>query len=641
MSTIKRAIHFDFHTMPGIYDFNRDWDAAAFAQRLADAHVTFINMFAQCNLGFAYYPTKIGIPYPGMKGDMFGDMLTECHKRGIRVAAYINVGLNHEHLRRHPEWSQVDQEGRILFGDRTKNFFRTTCYNSPGYRRYLLDTIREICAYPIDGLFCDCMALRPCWCTKCTEDMLERGIDLNDVDAVTKFAYEQILSISAEIAKIVGPDRYLHLNGVPYWDCRQWEKHIEVECLPSGGWGYDTFAKQAAYARNIQDTVLYMTGRFQASWGDFGGYKTAASIENDCYDAIMNGCELSVGDHMHPAEIEERDIYLDIGKIYRKFERWEPWTDECRYLPEIGVLTDNPGYLGDTYSGVARILGELKYNFDILNVADDFSRFAVLILPDDLRVDEALAAKLSAHLEKGGKILSTGFAGLTPDGAGFALPAWEFDFDGPDPSDSSYFTFRALPEGTADMRWSDYREGIVMYAREGSTVLADHWKPYFNHGWDGKHGYYYTPPEKKTGHAAAAIAANGQVAHIAFRVFDAYAAHFLREHKRLVQQILEAFLPDKLLRTEKLNATSRVTATGCDRFTLVHCKVDYPELRGQVGVVEEHNVQPAGAKISLRGEYRAACILPDETPLDVTFENGYTTVTLPEFEAFAMVRFDR
>ncbi|MCI6909489.1 MAG: hypothetical protein MR832_10125, partial [Clostridiales bacterium] len=152
---------------------------------------------------------------------------------------------------------------------------------------------------------------------------------------------------------------------------------------------------------------------------------------------------------------------------------------------------------------------------------------------------------------------------------------------------------------------------------------------------------YYTPPEKKTGHAAAAIAANGQVAHSAFRVFDAYAAHFLREHKRLVQQILEAFLPDKLLRTEKLNATSRVTATGCDRFTLVHCKVDYPELRGQVGVVEEHNVQPAGAKISLRGEYRAACILPDETPLETTFENGYTTVTLPEFEAFAMVRFDR
>ena len=113
-STIKRAVHFDFHTMPGIHDFNRDWDPELYAQRLADAHVTFINMFAQCNLGFAYYPTKVGIPYPGMKGDMFGDLLKACHKRGIRVAAYINVGLNHEHLRLHPEWSQVHKDGRII-----------------------------------------------------------------------------------------------------------------------------------------------------------------------------------------------------------------------------------------------------------------------------------------------------------------------------------------------------------------------------------------------------------------------------------------------------------------------------------------------------------------------------------------------
>ena len=60
-----------------------------------------------------------------------------------------------------------------------------------------------------------------------------------------------------------------------------------------------------------------------------------------------------------------------------------------------------------------------------------------------------------------------------------------------------------------------------------------------------------------------------------------------------------------------------------------------------IGIVEEHNVQPAGAKLSLRGDYRAACLLPCETPLVTEHENGYTTVTLPEFEAFAMVRFDR
>ena len=142
-------------------------------------------------------------------------------------------------------------------------------------------------------------------------------------------------------------------------------------------------------------------------------------------------------------------------------------------------------------------------------------------------------------------------------------------------------------------------------------------------------------------HAAAAIAGNGQVAHIAFRVFDAYGEYFMREHKRLVQQVLEAFIPNKRIRTEKLNSTARVTACGCDEFTLVNVKVDYPELRNHIGIVEEHTVQAAGAKVSLFGEYKAACLLPCETPLDMTFENGYTTVTLPEFEAFTMIRFDK
>ena len=40
---LKRAIHLDFHTMPGIYDFNRDWDAAAFAERLEKAHVKVVD----------------------------------------------------------------------------------------------------------------------------------------------------------------------------------------------------------------------------------------------------------------------------------------------------------------------------------------------------------------------------------------------------------------------------------------------------------------------------------------------------------------------------------------------------------------------------------------------------------------------
>ena len=38
MKPIKRAVHFDFHTMPGIDNFGENFDAEVFAQQLADAH---------------------------------------------------------------------------------------------------------------------------------------------------------------------------------------------------------------------------------------------------------------------------------------------------------------------------------------------------------------------------------------------------------------------------------------------------------------------------------------------------------------------------------------------------------------------------------------------------------------------------
>ena len=63
LKPIKRAVHFDFHTMPGIDNFGEKFDAEKFAEQLDKAHVKYINMFARCNIGFSYYPTKIGIPY--------------------------------------------------------------------------------------------------------------------------------------------------------------------------------------------------------------------------------------------------------------------------------------------------------------------------------------------------------------------------------------------------------------------------------------------------------------------------------------------------------------------------------------------------------------------------------------------------
>jgi hypothetical protein len=647
---MKRAVHIDFHTMPGIHDFNRDWDAAVFAQRLKDAHVDYINAFARCNIGFAYYPTQVGIPYPGMKDDMFGDLLRECHRREIGVSAYINVGLDHEQSSRHMGWLRLDREGRVIRGDRTGNFFRTLCYNNPEYRAYHFGMLREICAYDLDGLFFDCMVTEPCFCYHCRTKMLAAGLDPDDAAVNARFQEQSMVDFSEESRDLIGPDKYLYLNGMHYGRVKHLDTHIEIECLPSS-WGYDFFWPAVSYARNLQDKVLYMTGRFQKSWADFGGFKTKASLEYDYHDALCAGIDVSVGDHMHPAGNLEPAVYRVIGQLNEQILAYEPYTAKARYVSDIGVLVNaerdfdhgqlNGGsFISDSTKGMSRMFGELRQSYDIVDETMALDRFKVLVLPDTLRMNDVIQAKLACYVGQGGKILATGTAGLTAAQDGFALPDTDLVFDGLETRQSSYFHFEASDDPLV------YEMDTCMYSQvgtrfHGGTQLARTVQAYFDRHWDGFHGYFYLPPEKTAPYAAAAVNMTGNLARISFDVFRAYYDTASYPLKALVSQCLAVLLPQPLLKTVGLPSTARATVTSAPDYDLLHIKVTFPEVRGKMDIIEEHVTLPAGAVVLVRGAYRDARLLPDGRNLPICADAGYTRVVLPDITGYQMIKLDR
>lgn len=635
MDTIKRAVHIDFHTMPGIYDFGSGWDAKEFAATLKKAHVTYVNAFAQCNTGYAYYPTKVGIPYPGMKGDMFGSLLEECHRVGIKVSAYFNAGLNMEQAIRHPDWCYMSKDGSLFHGDLTGPGSRGMCYHTP-YRDYLLSFVQELLdRYEVDGLFSDCMFLTPCYCPSCVRKMRQQGVDPEDDAAVLVFANQTRLEMGRDLRSLIAPNQHLFCNCLPFYDAKDISDHIEIECLPSGegGWGYDYFAPSMAYCRNINDQVLYMTGRFQVNWGDFGGLKPKASIENDLYDAISNGAQISVGDHMHPAQNLDPEIYGIVEQLYQKFEQYEPWTDRAKYLPEIGVVTNlDELSLPDRNKGVSQLLGQLHYQYDIVNEEMDLSPFSLLILPDEIRMTQRLAEKLEAHLAAGKKLLSTGFSGLNSSGSAFALSVYDdlLEFCGRDQSNASYFRFcdPLMPQ----MPVSLYLHGILMKAVKEDDCVASYIKPYFSRHWDGIYSFSYTPPEAETGHAVAV--SNGSVCHICFPLFTAYYQKALKAQKDLLSNILRQMIPQPLIQADAFPSTSRVTLTGCDEFTLVHVKATHPEPRGCLNVIEEHSYLPEGLELSILGEYRSVALIPEGTSIPSRIYQGRTIFSTPGITGF-------
>ena len=66
MSFPKWCLFFDFHTMPANPDVGKAFDFEAIADRFQQAGVQYVVFPARCNLGVAYYDTKIGIRHPAL-----------------------------------------------------------------------------------------------------------------------------------------------------------------------------------------------------------------------------------------------------------------------------------------------------------------------------------------------------------------------------------------------------------------------------------------------------------------------------------------------------------------------------------------------------------------------------------------------
>ena len=402
MKPMRRAMHFDFHTMPGIEGLLSEFDPEAFAKKLHEAKVEYINFPARCNIGFSYYNTKIGVKYPTLERDILGEAVTACHKYGIGVTAYINVGLNHELASKNYGWCRIGADGRIYGEDKVDNFFRTMCMNSD-YREYMYSEIRELLEYGVDGIFCDCLVTRPCYCPRCISKMTELGLDFKNPDTVLKYQDELIGEVYREIREIVPKELYLYINSnraVPGI-----HSHAEVECLPSSKqWGSDYFYPTATYQRTRFDKLLYMTGRFQDTWGDLGGIKTLESMQCDLYDALTTGYGVSISDHLHPKLGLFNEVIDRAKKVFEEKLAYEKFTEGTRPKTEVGILIGKEDYRAPEYlRGAARMLCESKIPYNSYDTDGDFSSEKLLIIPKKLKLDKPLEEKLRSFKSSGSR----------------------------------------------------------------------------------------------------------------------------------------------------------------------------------------------------------------------------------------------
>ncbi len=643
-------IHLDFHTPAEVPDVGADFDADRFADPFDRAGVGLVTVFGKCHHGWSYYPTKAGKVHPSLGFDLLGGQIEALKARGIRVPVYLSVGWDEALVAERPGLMAVDREGRPWTGP-LKAGWRLVCLNRPDYLDYVAAQAEEVLdAYPADGIFYDIL-MQPwpaCFCPACLRRMADEGVDPADDAQAAAWQRKVIAEACARLAKPLKgrrSDLSVFFNscfGLEARDLAAYDSHVDVESLPTGGWGYIHFPIVGRFARTLGKTVVGMTARFHHHWGDFGGLKPQAALEQECFHALMLGCRVNIGDHLPPRGLPEPAVYERIGRVLRQVRDREPWCTGAEPIAPIAVLaaearTESTRTIPPGVAGAARMLMETHHLFDVIDVEADFGRYDVLVLPDRVRLDAPLARKVGAFLKGGGRVLATAWSALADREDHFVLDDWPVTYAGEARHSQPYWLFgKELADGIPDMPHAIYVPGPEVRAKPGSKVLARMGDPYFSRTWEHFYGHGEAALARRTKRPAVAV--TQAVAYAQAPLFAAYAETGYTVYRQAVANLLDRLLPERPLRVE-MPTTGRATLLRQGPRLVVHLMHYVPERRtDRLDLIEDRlPLYDVPVSVALGRRARRVYLAPQERDLAYEVDDERVAFSVPVVDGHQMI----
>ena len=643
-----RQVHLDFHTSEKVPGIGERFDKTQFQNAMKLGHVNSITVFSKCHHGWAYHPSKANRMHPNLKFDLLGAQLEALKEIDVNAPVYISAGYDEKEVALHPEWllvSPTNTEPSTF----TKAHYHLMCYNTP-YLEVLAKQVEEVMErYNPCGIFLDISKERMCVCGSCVRSMAEKGLDpenMQDVALHGRMVYEKYAKRMEEAVRKYSDTATIFHNAGHIThgrrDLAYYNTHLELESLPTGGWGYDHFPLSAAYARTLGREFLGMTGKFHTSWGEFGGFKHPNALIYETGLSLACGARISVGDQLHPSAEANESTYGLIGKAFELVEKKEPYCEGAVNLSDIAVLSCeaflNTGRNGDgtdSNVGANRMLLEGNFLFDFADQTADLAPYKLVILPDRIRIDEALESKLKAYLANGGKLLLTGESGLKAGKDEFALDIGA-DFAGVNEFRPDYMIpcFEAVNGETA----------YVMYAKgmklENATaeVLARRQNSYFNRAWNHFCSHRHTPNDVNAAMDPAAVISEN-IAYIGWNIFEDYATTGELAAKELVLTALKRLMNGAETVKTSLPDKGVVTVTRQNERHIVHLLYTATTVRGKgIEVIEDAiPLYDVTVSLALSKKPESVQLVPEKTPIPFEWDGTHVHFTVPKITLHQMI----
>ncbi len=625
-----RQVHLDFHTSELMKDIGKKFDKEQFQKALKVGHVNSITLFSKCHHGYAFHPSVANEMHPYLEFDLLKAQIEAAHEIGVKTPVYLSAGLDEKMARKHTDWLVRNKDETMTWvPDFTVPGYHKFCMASP-YLDYFCKQIEEVCKnYDLDGIFFDIVGVQPCYCQNCVRERIELGMKPYDEEDVLKHAemvYKRYAERTREAVDKYKPGLPLFQNGGHIRqgrrDLAHYNTHLELESLPTGGWGYDHFPMSAKYCQGLGMEYLGMTGKFHSTWAEFGGFKHPNALRYEVALSVANGAKCSIGDQLEPNGKMDMVTYELIGKAYSELEEKEPWLDNVSAISEIAVLstesymdsfgTGQTANIGVSDKGVGRMLLEGHYLFDVIELKG------------------SLLEKIRNYCKNGGKILASGKSAINSD----------LDIGAKWISDSEYKPCYVHPKadisGMGDTAYIVYNDAEKTECT--GLELAQIERPYFNRTVEHFSSHFHTANSGE--YYGTGMTEGKDGIYISWKIFEDYGTMGVIYSKQMVHFAIDRLLGEnKILRTN-LPAQGIVTLMKQDNRLVNHLLYASPVKRGGGWIEVIEDIIPIyDCKVSIKLDKKPSNVYlaPQMTEIDYEYESGRLNYTVPKIDCHQMI----
>lgn len=390
--------------------------------------------------------------------DYLKPYLQEAKARGLRVMIYFNVHwFNQAFGDQHPDWRQIREDGRPLDGVyQTGTSF---CVNSP-WREWCFQVLRDLCVYPIDGIFYDGPIFFPdtCYCRFCRakyrrlyagELPSKRDRRGKNFAALLEFQARSLadfLRDSRRVIKSCNPELAFYMNGGVRggnWATARFNRVLvaEQDLLGSeGGFIYGDLTRTPLWKPGLTARLLETQAPdkprviFAAA-----GHKPwtfsilpAPELRLLYADSIANGAAVWFGFTHLEADQPEMEALAAMNRFlaahgeYFRDTRSEAraalvWSEvsasfyagadaQLIDIARVPAKTD-VGNLDGEFSGLAEAFLRAHVPFDVVDdetlAREPLERYHLIVLPNVACMSAAVAQRLRQYVRGGGNLLAT------------------------------------------------------------------------------------------------------------------------------------------------------------------------------------------------------------------------------------------